>query len=70
MDREALSKMLNRRPFEPFDLHLSNGEIYSVRHPEMAILGKSKIFIYDANSDMVDSIGLLHVAAIRTVQAA
>jgi hypothetical protein len=70
MDREALHKLLNLKPFEAFELHLSNGEICSVRHPENAILGKSKIFIYDPASDMMDIVGLLHVAAVRTVQAA
>ena len=70
MDREAINKMLQRRPFEAFELHLSNGEVYAVRHPELAVLGKSKIFIYDANSDMMDIVGLLHVAAVRTAQAA
>lgn len=70
VDRESLNKLLSREPFEPFELHLSSGEIYTVRHPEMAVLGKSKIFVYDATSDMMDIVGLLCVAAVRTAQPA
>lgn len=42
MNREAIREWLNRRPFEPFVLRLSNGEVHEVRHTENLALGKTR----------------------------
>ena len=70
MDRETISKLLQRHPFEPFELHLSSGEVFAVRHPENAFLTKAKILVVDPETDAVDIVALLHVASVRTLQLA
>lgn len=32
-------------PFEPFRIHLSDGVAYDVRHPDMAIVQRSKVIV-------------------------
>ncbi|MBI2480726.1 MAG: hypothetical protein HYV60_19495 [Planctomycetia bacterium] len=70
MSYETLKELLDRRPFEPFEIRLSNGEKYDVRHPEMALLLKSRIIIGDAQNDRMTICGLLHINSIETLQSA
>jgi len=41
MNMETNREWLNRRPFEPFVLRLSNGEVHDVRHPANVVLLKT-----------------------------
>jgi len=70
MDRESIAKLLTRRPFESFELHLSSGEIIGIKHPENAFLTKGKILVVDPSTDAVDIVSLLHVSSVRTLQNA
>ncbi len=70
MNYETLRELLDRRPFEPFEIRLSNGERYEVRHPEMALLLKSRIIIGDAENDKMTICGLIHINSIETLQSA
>ena len=47
MKAEYLIELLADRPFIPIRLHLSNGRIHEIRHPEMVIV-----------SDQIVAIGL------------
>jgi len=40
MRRSVLEHLLRRRPFRPFQLTLSNDELFDIRHPEAAFLAK------------------------------
>src|SRR5262245_37586770 len=53
MSTSLLRELLERRPFEPFEVHMSNGEIYQVRYPDVAILLKSKLVIGDPEADKI-----------------
>ena len=68
MNYETFRELLDRRPFEPFEIRLSNGEKYEVRHPEMALLLKSRIIIGDAENDKMTICGLIHINSIETLQ--
>lgn len=37
MEVEEIRKTTKARPFRPFELHLDNGEIHPVTHPEIII---------------------------------
>ncbi len=37
--------MLRATPFEPFRIHLSDGAFFDVRHPDMAIVQRSKVIV-------------------------
>ena len=65
-------KLLAKRPFEPFRLVMSSGEKYEVRHPEMAMLTRSNMFV---GVDVEDGVpasfeicSLLHVATVEKIR--
>ena len=67
--------MLTRQPFEPLRIKTSNGEVFEVRHPEMAILARSAMVIVhpDADgspSDRVEYVSYLHIASVETLAGA
>jgi len=45
MRPEDLRDHLHRRPFQRFRLILTDGRTYEVRHPELAIVGRSTVAI-------------------------
>ncbi len=67
MTFDDLAEHVNRRPFIPFRLYLTDGMSFDVRHPELFMLGRRSVLIglaadpaqkfYD-RSTMVD---LLHI---------
>ncbi len=70
MSYETLKELLDRWPFVPFEIRLTNGEKNEVRHPEMALLLKSRIVIGDAKNDRMTICGLIHINSIETLQTA
>jgi hypothetical protein len=72
MSAKALQDRLTRRPFEPFRVVLSSGDMHEVRHPEMALLLKGGIYVALPNAKgglPEDAVwcSSLHVAAIEPV---
>jgi hypothetical protein len=65
MGAEPIREMLRRQPFEPFEVVLSNGERYPVRHPEFAVLVRQTLVIGYPDSDRISICGLLHIASIE-----
>ena len=64
--------VLSKHPFEPFQIQLSNGQTYAVRHPEFAGLTRSSLFVGvpsedDAIPDRMVQCDLLHIVAIEPV---
>jgi hypothetical protein len=45
MTANDLLEALRRRPFEPFRLHVSDGTVYEVRHPELVMVGLASALI-------------------------
>jgi|WetSurMetagenome_2_1015567.scaffolds.fasta_scaffold1473836_1 hypothetical protein len=45
MRPEDILQLLRRRPFEAFRIHLSDGSEFDIRHPELAIVERSKIIV-------------------------
>jgi hypothetical protein len=70
MNRETIQELLQHRPFEPFTIHTTNGESLQVRHPEMAMLLKTKVIVGDPDNDRSWICSLLHIATIETPQNA
>ncbi len=70
MNAEAIREWLKREPFEPFELRLSNGESYQVRHPEVVALGKNRIAVADPETDRFTHVALIHVNSIEVLQPA
>jgi len=70
MNAETIREMLNRRPFEPFEVVMSNGERYQVRHPEFAMLVRQTLVIGFSDSDRIAIGSLLHVASVERLEMA
>jgi hypothetical protein len=45
MRRDELLRLLREQPFRPFRLRLSNGIVPEVRHPDMAIVTPSALYV-------------------------
>lgn len=70
MNTETLQGLLRRQPFQPLEIHMSNGEVHVIRHPEMATLMKSNIFFGSVESDDFKFLSLLHVAEVKAIPMA
>jgi hypothetical protein len=64
MNAEAICQLLRRQPFEPFKVHLTNGEVYAVRHREQVFLAGARLLIYYPENDQLVWRSLLHVANV------
>lgn len=74
MTLQDFDKLLKGRPFQPFRVHLSSGETYEIRHPEMAFLMRTKLVLgldpdKTGYADDWTMISLLHVTSIEPVVA-
>src|SRR5262249_44535687 len=77
MRRDDVLQHLQRRPFQPFRLRLSNGIDHDIRHPEMAIVTPSTVVVgIPASAAPVPSadnyviVSLLHVVQIEPLAPA
>lgn len=69
MTGETIRELLHQQPFEPFELHMSNGDVVPVRHPELALVLKTNVIVGDSNSDKFAICALLHIANVRIMAA-
>jgi hypothetical protein len=65
MNAEARRKLLSARPFEPLEVELSSGQIFSIRHPENVIVLKNTLVVADPETDTVQWTSLIHIAAVQ-----
>ena len=65
MNAETLRKRLSHQPFEPFDVILSSGHVFHVKHPENVIVLKNTLVITEPENDIVQLTSLIHIAAVR-----
>jgi hypothetical protein len=70
MNEQVMRELLGVRPFRPFEVVLSSGQRHSVRHPENALLTKSRMVIANPEIDSVVVVSLLHITTVAFPQAA
>ena len=75
MTLQTFRNLLATKPFRPFRLVMSSGELYEVRHPEMAMLTRTDILVgVDVDDDNVPAefkiCSLLHVTAVEPLGVA
>ena len=51
MNAKILREMLDRRPFQPFEVRMSSGDVYQVRYPKIAGVTPTRFFIVDPDAD-------------------
>ena len=74
MTRDALARMLARRPFEPFALLTADGRELEVRQPEQATVGAAAdavlFFHPDHRVEIVDPCLVVSMRTVRPAAAA
>jgi hypothetical protein len=70
MNTTTLRSMLEQRPFRPFEVRMSNGDVYQVRYPSCAAVGRSLLVIVDPDSEDVVMCALQQMDSITTPQSA
>ncbi len=74
MNIHALRELIRQQPFEPFELILSSGDRYPVKHPEMMLVLKSRVVIgLDADNrhnvpERSVSVSYLHIAGAEPLR--
>ena len=63
----TITKLLGRRPFQPFEVRMSNGDVFQVRHPENAFLLKTNVIFGNPDSDDFSFVSLLHVVDVKAI---
>jgi len=70
MNTETLQGLLRRQPFQPLEIRMSNGDLHQIRHPEMAMLLRSNIFLGSPDSDDFQFLSILHVVEVKAIPMA
>jgi hypothetical protein len=75
MNTDTLRAMLIRQPFEPMRVKMSSGEVFEIRHPEMAAVAKNCLVIVlpeadGSPSDRVEYCSYLHISGVETAALA
>jgi hypothetical protein len=65
MNYDYLRELFDKRPFEPFAVQMSSGEVHSVRYPSCAALTRTRLAIADPDADRIVVCWLLHIASIE-----
>ncbi len=67
---------VQKRPFEPFRITLTDGRTYDVRHPELAMVGRSSVVVGvpapgdpQPVYDRALTISLLHVMQLERLES-
>lgn len=72
MTTQTFRDLLAERPFKPFRVVMSSGEIHEVRHPEMAFLSKTSLYVgIDVEDDIPADFricSLLHVTTVEPIE--
>ena len=75
MTQEDLQDAARRRPFMPFQVVLTTGETFDIRHPELLMVGRRAAIIGIANDpeaavfDRSIKVDLLHVVGLKDLPA-
>jgi hypothetical protein len=68
MRSEDILELLRRQPFEPFRIFASNGRTYDVRHPDQAIVLRTRVVLGTGGDSLVpdhlEHLELVHIVRL------
>lgn len=76
MRPEELLELLRQRPFVPLRLHMTDGQTYEIRHPDVVMVFRSRAIIGVAPDpatgvlERAEHCSLLHIVRLEELQAA
>jgi len=69
MRPEDLLQHLRRQPFQPFRIHMTGGEVYDIRHPDQAIVMRSRVVVgagaKNGVPDHLEHLALVHIVRVE-----
>lgn len=66
---DDLIALIRIQPFQPFTVHLNNGQEFDVRHPDQSVVvGEMPLVAHDG--DRLERIASLNIAQITTTERA
>ena len=65
MNSGGMKKLLQVRPFEPLEVELSSGRIFTIKHPENVIVTKNTLIVVEPENDIVQWTSLIHIVTVR-----
>jgi hypothetical protein len=74
MRAEELTELLRKKPFGPFRIHVTTGQIYDIRHPELVWVRRQCADIAldpDPKTGVIehsDRVSLLHIVRIEELE--
>ena len=69
MNADPIREFLRLEPFEPFVIRLATCETHEVRHPECAIVMRTKVLVYYPETDRCVYCALVLINAVEALQA-
>ena len=77
MRPEDILEILRTTPFEPFRVYLTDGAVYEIRHPDMAIVQRSKVTVAipgptgsDGPAERIVNCALIHITRTELLNGA
>jgi len=76
MRAQELTELLRKRPFVPLRIHMTDGQTYDIRHPEMVIVLRQRVDIgvpYDLAAGIAERVeycSLLHIVRVEELSPA
>ena len=77
MRPEDILEILRSTPFEPFRVYLTDGAVYELRHPDMAIVQRSKVTLAvpgpagpDGPAERTVNCALIHITRTELLNGA
>lgn len=68
MNADAIRDVLQRRPFQPFEIVMASGEGYPVKHPEFLLVLRSQAVVGDPETDRMSFLTLALISELRPIQ--
>ncbi len=71
MRAEELKELLRRRPFVPLRVHMTDGQTYDIRHPDMVLVLRQRVdigLLPDPSSGVLERVeycSLLHIVRVE-----
>jgi hypothetical protein len=69
MSGDSIRERLRKQPFEAFEVDMSSGDVYPVRHPEQSLVTGANLYVWYPETDHVASLSLLHITGLEISEA-
>ncbi len=69
MSGDSIRERSRKQPFEPFEIHMSSGEVYQVRHQEQGFVTGANVYGWYTETDHVAMCSLLHITGIEATES-